>query len=168
MSHEEHSQHASSLATPLSELGNGAFAAIREVIDELNARADTDWSKVDLEALRQHLMDMQRFTLEAEVLAMEAIDGGLRVTVRGTSPEASASIGRVLHAHAPMLEAEAGWSASVTDLDEGTVLEVTSERAGEADHIRGLGYIGLLATGSHHQQHHWLIATGGEPHAHPE
>lgn len=163
-----HAHDASSVGAPLSELGNAALAVIREVVDELNARPDTDWSQVDLEALRQHLMDMERFTLEAEVVESEVVDGGLRVVVRGTSPAASASIRRVLHAHAPMLEAEMGWTASVTDLDDGTLLQVTSERVGEAEHIRGLGYIGLMATGSHHQEHHWLIATGGQPHVHPE
>jgi hypothetical protein len=30
--------------------------------------------------------------------------------------------------------------------------------------IRGLGYIGLMAYGDHHQRHHWAMATGKSPH----
>jgi len=67
-----------------------------------------------------------------------------------------------------MLEEEAGWSASVTDLDEGTVLEVTAGSAADAGRIRALGYIGLMTTGSHRRLHHWLIATGGQAPVHQE
>ena len=157
--HAEHQAGTQALGStsaeaPLRELGNAAFAAIREVVEMLNARPDTDWPRVDFEALRLHLSDMQRFTLEAEVVERENIDGGLRVVVRGTSPEASESIRRSLHAHAPMLEEETGWSAEVTDLDEGTGLEVIGGTEAEAQRIRALGYIGLMATGDHHQLHH--------------
>lgn len=163
--HGAHARSAQSTDSPLREPGNAAFAAIREVVRELNAGPDTDWSRIDLEALRRHLRDMQRFTLEAEVVERENIDGGLRVVVRGHDPEGSASIRRALHAHAPMLEEEESWSATATDRGGATVLEVTGEGAAEVGRIRGLGYIGLMATGAHHRQHHWEIATGGQPHA---
>jgi len=162
--HEAGAQSADQSMGPLTEPGNAAFAAIREVVKTLNAREDTDWSRVDLEALRRHLRDMRRFTTEAEIVEREPVDGGLRVVVRGTDPEASGSIRRALRAHAPMLERETGWSASVDASGEGTSLLVTGAGEEDARKIRGLGYIGLMATGAHHARHHWMIATGRSPH----
>jgi len=150
----------------LQEPGNAAFAAIQEVVAELDARGDeTDWSQVDLEALRQHLIDMERFILEAKVVEREEIDGGIRVAVRGPDTETDRSLRRSLHAHAPMLAQETGWSVSVMDRDDAVVLEATADSPDEAERIRGLGYVGLMVTGSHHREHHWMIANGQQPHA---
>lgn len=150
--------------TLLHASGNAAFAAIREVVEELESREETDWSRVDLEALRQHLRDMQRFTLEARVEEREPVEGGLRVVVRGEGPAASEAIRRALRAHAPMLEKETDWSVEVTPRGDRTTLVVTGSSASGEAKIRGLGYIGLMATGAHHQRHHWMIATGRSPH----
>jgi hypothetical protein len=38
--------------------GQDAFGAIQEIVRMLEADPKTDWSKVDLETLRQHLIDM--------------------------------------------------------------------------------------------------------------
>lgn len=152
--------------SPLREVGNAAYAAVLEAVRELEARPGTDWSKVDLEALRRHLLDMERFTLEAEVVSEEAVPGGLRVTVRGTSPEATRSIQRAVGAHGPQLAREMGWTVDVRNGDGVATLRVTSADPAEAARIRGLGYIGLMATGAHHQEHHWAIANGGAPHDH--
>jgi len=35
----------------------------------------------------------------------------------------------------------------------------------EVAQVRRLGYIGIMASGGHHQLHHWLMATGRQPHA---
>jgi hypothetical protein len=43
---------------------------------------------------------------------------------------------------------------------------VTGRTPQDADKIRGLGYIGLVAYGKHHQAHHWQMATGSDPHQH--
>ena len=166
----DHAAHAAGQtpAAPaqLTEAGNGAFAAIQEVVRLLESRPDTDWSKVDLEALRKHLVDMENMTLKAEVLSREAIPGGARITVRGVDPEAHASIGRALQAHARMIEVERGWTMIVETGDDAHRFTVTSPRAEDAPKIRGLGYIGILALGDHHTPHHLMMATGVEPHAH--
>lgn len=165
-------QHASGhpaadgAAIPLQQPGNAAFAAVREVVEALNARDDVDWSRVDLEALRQHLVEMERFTLEAEVVEREEIDGGLRVGVRGPDAEVHRSLARSLGAHAPVLARETGWNVSATEEADRIVLEATADTDEEAERIRGLGYIGLMATGAHHTEHHWQIATGQRPHHH--
>jgi hypothetical protein len=46
--------------------GEDAFGAIQEIVRILDADPNTDWSKVDLEVLRQHLIDMNEVTLRAE------------------------------------------------------------------------------------------------------
>ncbi|MCC2098329.1 MAG: hypothetical protein KDJ29_15640, partial [Hyphomicrobiales bacterium] len=38
--------------------GQSAFAAIQEIVEILEADRSTDWSKVNIPALRQHLIDM--------------------------------------------------------------------------------------------------------------
>jgi hypothetical protein len=43
---------------------------------------------------------------------------------------------------------------------------VTTTKPDEVAKIRGLGYIGILATGAHHQAHHWAMARGINPHHH--
>ncbi|MFW6206320.1 MAG: hypothetical protein ACOC5J_00130 [Gemmatimonadota bacterium] len=163
--HAHGANHAST-TVPLEETGNAAFAAIQEVVAELNAREDTDWSRVDLEALRQHLLDMRRFTVDAEVVEREEIDGGLRVAVRGPDAETHRSLRSSLEGHAPMLEQEMGWTVSVTEGEGRIVLEATADTPEEAERIRGLGYIGLMVSGAHHREHHWQIATGQQPHGH--
>src|SRR5579859_2920628 len=47
--------------------GQGAFAAIQEIVEILEADPHTDWSKVDINALQQHLIDMDNVTLHARV-----------------------------------------------------------------------------------------------------
>lgn len=42
--------------------GNGAFAAIQEIVDLPMADPKTGWSKVDIDALRQHLVEIDDVT----------------------------------------------------------------------------------------------------------
>ena len=69
--------------------GQDAFGAIQEIVRMLEADPNTDWSKVNLEALRQHLIDMNEVTLKAEAV-IKPIDGGIEVTVTGTGRTAEA------------------------------------------------------------------------------
>src|ERR1700745_3344731 len=62
--------------------GQDAFGAIQEIVQILDADPKTDWSKVDLDALRQHLIDMNEVTLRADA-ASKQIDGGLEIAVTG-------------------------------------------------------------------------------------
>ena len=54
-------------AQSLSEPGQSLFAALREVVSELEARPETDWSQVNIDALRQHLVQMDLLFSGAEV-----------------------------------------------------------------------------------------------------
>jgi hypothetical protein len=53
--------------------GQEAFGTIQEIVQILEADPKTDWSKVDLEALRQHLIDMNEVTLKAEAAPKLAV-----------------------------------------------------------------------------------------------
>jgi hypothetical protein len=53
--------HASQPTMP----GQDAFGAIQEIVRILEADAKTDWSKVNIAALRAHLIDMNEVTLKA-------------------------------------------------------------------------------------------------------
>ena len=55
----------SDTATPTMP-GQDAFGAIQEIVRILESDPKTKWSKVNLEALRQHLIDMSEVTLKAE------------------------------------------------------------------------------------------------------
>jgi hypothetical protein len=63
----EHSAiHAVAHGAPQpAEAGQGAFAAIAEIVALLEADPNTDWSKVNIAALREHLVDMDELTLNA-------------------------------------------------------------------------------------------------------
>lgn len=144
--------------------GQDAFGAIQEIVRLLEADPATDWSKVDLEMLRQHLIDMNRVTLDAEAAATP-VDGGIAVEVTGAG-RTLAAIRRMIPAHAKEIDGKGGWTVQTSDLANGVRLTVTSADAREVAHIRGLGFIGILARGGHHQPHHLAMAKGGMPHAH--
>jgi MFS superfamily sulfate permease-like transporter len=140
--------------------GQDAFGAIQEIVRILEADPKTDWSKVNLEALRQHLIDMSEVTLKADAVT-KLIDSGIEVTVTGT--------GRTVEAIQRMVPAQAhqvgqthlnGWSAKTEPLPNGVLLTVTSGDLQQVQHIRGLGFIGFMASGSHHQAHHLAMAKG--------
>jgi len=94
------------------------------------------------------------------------VENGLRLRVRPTKKAARASLDRVLEAHPMMLKQETGWTMEVEKTDGAYVLRVTSSDTGEPEKIRALGYMGLIAYGSHHQRHHWHLVQGADPHSH--
>lgn len=153
------SSGTSDVTTPTMP-GQDAFGAIQEIVRMLEADANTDWSKVNLEALRQHLIDMNDVTLKAEAEA-KPIEGGIEVTVTGEGRTVEA-IRRMVPAHAHEIEQSHlnGWSAKTELLNDGVVLTVTSSDLQQVQHIRGLGFIGVMVSGSHHQPHHLGMAKG--------
>jgi hypothetical protein len=148
--------HATS-TTP-TMLGQDAFGAIQEIVQILDADPKTDWSKVDLEALRQHLINMNDVTLRADAAPKE-IDGGLEIAVTG-SGRTLVAIQRMVPAWVQTMNGYHGWSTKAASLPNGELLTVIATDPKEVRHIRGLGFIGLLVSGSHHQPHHLAIAKG--------
>jgi hypothetical protein len=144
--------------------GQDAFGAIREIVQILDADPKTDWSKVDLEGLRQHLIDMNEVTLKADA-APQQIEGGLEIAVTGTG-RTLVAIQRMVPAWAQTMNGQHGWTAKTASLPNGELLTVTATDPKEIEHIRGLGFIGLLVSGSMHQPHHLAMAKGQFDHEH--
>jgi hypothetical protein len=145
---------------PTSGAGSDAFGAIQEIVRILEADPNIDWSKVNLEALRQHLIDMHLVTLKSDVVTT-AMDDGIQAKVTGTGRTTEA-IQHMVPAHAQEIERSHlnGWSAKTELLPDGVVLTVRSSDTQQVQHIRGLGFIGIMVSGSHHQAHHLAMAKG--------
>ncbi|WP_406856116.1 hypothetical protein ABEG18_00355 [Alsobacter sp. KACC 23698] len=163
----QHAHHAPMAGMPTNaaeprEPGQAAFAAIQEIVAILEADPRTDWTKVDIEALRRHLVDMDNVTLRAQV-AVEAVDGGARFVVTGEG-EVVASIRRMVSAHAAAMDGVGGWRMQAEERPGGVALAVTAARPAEVAKIRGLGFIGVMTRGMHHQEHHLMLARGADPH----
>lgn len=146
--------------SPLTMPGNEIFGTIQEVINKLKADPNTDWSKVDLEALRQHLLDMKAFTEKVSVISQKPIKNGIVIQVKPKTERAIGALKRLFKMHPAMLKMEKGWDMIAKQDNIQWTITVTTQDNSEVEEVRALGYIGLLAEGAHHQRHHWMIATG--------
>src|SRR5271169_5515206 len=156
MMRQHQGMHAA--ATTPTMPGQDAFGAIQEIVQILDSDPKTDWSKVDLEVLRQHLIDMNEVTLGADA-APKQIDGGLEIAVTGGG-RTLVAIQRMIPAWVKMAKGVNGWSVEAVPLPDGELLTVRATSPKEIQHIRGLGFIGLLVSGSWHQSHHLAMARG--------
>lgn len=132
-------------ATPMQP-GQDAFGAIHEILQILEADPATDWSKVNIDALRGHLIDMNEVTLHANAAA-SPVDGGLRIDVTGEGRTLPA-IRRMVPAQAHEIDGLNGWKTEVESRADGVVLTVTAADPKQATKIRALGFIGVMAEGS--------------------
>lgn len=161
----QHGQKFETSTMVLTEAGNDAFGTIQEVIMKLNNDPKTDWTKINIEALRQHLLDMNDMTLHVEVISQKPIPSGLEAIVRPTTDRTVLALERIFKAHPAQLQRETGWKMQVVKNNGLYILTTTSENPNDTSKIRGLGYIGLMVYGNHHQPHHWAMATGKNPHS---
>mgnify|MGYP000592648864 CR=1 FL=1 len=155
-------QHAHQSGSSPSETGQSQFAAIAEIVTLLREDDDTDWAQVDIQALRDHLVDMDNVTTGALV---ETTVDEMTISFSVTGDEnVSASIRRMVLAHSPMLQQATGWAVTATEQADGAIMmiEVVSEE--DMQQVAGLGFFGLMTIGAHHQQHHLMIAMGRSPH----
>ena len=152
-------------ATVPTSPGQAAFGAISEVVRMLKADPNTDWSKVNVEALRQHLIDMDDVVMHS-VVKQRNIAGGIEVDVTGTG-RTVAAIRRMTVNHSAMLEQGNEYHASAKQIPDGARLVVTTKNAGDGSsvaRIRGLGFAGIMTEGDHHAPHHLAIARGEAVH----
>ena len=140
------------------ETGQSGFAALAEIVAILREDPETDWSTVNIAALRRHLVDMDLLTTEAEVDVVQRPEGA-RFAIRGTQRVLEA-IRAMVPSHAPFLAAETGWDVRTEEIGDGVALIVD----GDATQIQALGFFGMMTIGAHHQEHHLMLARGGEPH----
>ena len=162
MSQADHGTDGDAIPERLLEGGQSAFAAIQEIVEQLMVDPETDWSRVDIKALRQHLIDMDNVTMRAQIAAQE-IDGGARFEATSEDPAVTASIRAMVPAHAETMNGAESWTMQTNEIPGGAVLIVTGN---DPIRIRALGLIGVMTVGMHHQAHHLALATGQNPHAH--
>jgi hypothetical protein len=154
-------QHGTATTGAPTMPGQDAFGAIAEVVKMLDADASTDWSKVDLERLRQHLIDMNEVVLRAQV-KQSSVPGGLVMDVTSTGRTEQA-IRAMLVPHATELDRMPAFAAKTELVPGGVRFTVTAKAPDDAKavaRLRGLGFIGLLTAGAHHGPHHLAMARG--------
>lgn len=140
--------------------GQDAFGTIAEIVQMLQADPATDWSKVNIGALREHLIDMNEVTLRA-VASERMLDNGIEIAVTGEG-RTLAAIKRMVPAHVHEL-AEIGWNAKTEDLPNGVKLTVLASETAPLSKLKALGFMGIMVQGAHHQPHHLMMAKGQFP-----
>jgi predicted RNA binding protein YcfA (HicA-like mRNA interferase family) len=156
--HMDHTQHAHGGETVVPTMpGQQAFGTIQEVVRILEADPATDWSKVNISALREHLIDMDEVILRARA-SERALADGIEITVTGEGRTLGA-IKRMVPAHAHELAA-LGWVAKTQELPNGVKLMITASEPREAIKLNALGFMGIMVQGAHHQMHHLMMAKG--------
>jgi hypothetical protein len=141
--------------------GQDAFGAIAEVVRLLDADPSTDWSKVDLERLRQHLIDMNEVVLRAQVKQASVL-GGLAMEVTGAG-RTERAIRAMIVPHATELDRMPSYASKTELIPGGVRLTVTAKAVDDVKtvaRLRALGFIGLLTEGEHHGPHHLAMAKG--------
>jgi len=146
---------------PVLEPGQSAFAAIAEIVAKLESNPNTNWNVIDIKGLREHLRDMNKVIIDAVTVAKE-IDGGMQFTVTG-GVDVKSSIRRMTLAHATFMNNVNGWECKAKKVDGGAVVTVLVPPQDQAK-IKALGFFGMIASGSHHQLHHWKMALGQNAH----
>jgi hypothetical protein len=140
-----------------TESGQAAFGAIQEIVRMLLKDPMTKWSNVNIDALRQHLIDMDELTLHADA-KKEPIQNGLRILVTGSGRTLGA-IQRMVPMHAQDINGLHGWAVQAKAVPDGEELTVTGNSAADTQKIRALGFMGVMVLGTH-QMHHLAIAKG--------
>lgn len=142
-----------------TEPGQSAFAAIQEIVGLLEADPETDWRRVDIEGLRQHLIDMNNVTLHARVEA-ERSETGVRYRVSSPDSQVVESIQRMVISHGHSLGELGGARQQVRKIENGAVLILESSDVRQVQKWAALGFIGWLTADMHHQSHHLALAKG--------
>jgi hypothetical protein len=165
MNHDVHGANLNRDRSPAAmpaQAGQGAFAAIQEIVAMLDADPGTDWSRVDIAGLRRHLVDMNNVTLHAEVAATPA-ENGLQFTVTGAGPVRE-SVRGMVKAHAETMSGANSMTIVAEDHPEGAVMTVTVDNPADLPKLKALGFFGIMTLGMLHKEHHLMIAAGHAPH----
>jgi hypothetical protein len=141
------------------EGGQAEFAALGEIANMLQADPKTDWSRVDMGALRAHLIDMDNVIMRARVVTTP-VEGGARFDISGDDEEVRRSIQHMVASHTAMTNGDNGRHEISAPTAQGATMTVTAPGDAAAAEIRALGFFGLLTGGAHHQLHHLMMAKG--------
>jgi len=161
----EHLDHAQQVrgvqaAKPTMQ-GQEVFGTIQEIVHILEADLTTNWSKVNIAVLREHLIDMDEVTMRA-VTNQQTLADGIAITVTGEGRTLDA-IKRTVPAHTQEL-ASLGWQARTEDLPNGVKLVVTTSDPRQVVKLNAFGFMGIMVQGAHHQIHHLMMAKGAFAH----
>jgi len=141
-----------------TQSGQAAFGAIHEIVDMLEADPNTDWSKVNIDALRAHLIDMDNVILHATIDYKPTPDGEtIHVSGEGGVRD---SIQRMVMMHAAMAGDTQDWHMDASRVSDGALINVTAKTPSGFQKIKALGLIGMMAEGMHHARHHMMLARG--------
>jgi len=158
-----HMMHGGQIGTQFSASGQptmpgqDAFGTIQEVVQILESDPSTDWSRVNIAALREHLIDMNEVTLRAAA-DQRALANGVEIDITGEG-RTLAAIKRMVPAHVQQLT-ELGWNAKAEVVSNGVKLVVTSSDPTQVIKLKALGFMGIMVQGGHHQPHHLMMAKG--------
>ena len=141
-----------------TESGQSAFAAIHEIVTMLEADPKTDWSKVNIDALRAHLIDMDNVTIRAKIV-YEPTTNGEHIHISGDG-DVRDSIQRMVMMHARMSGDTPDWHMDATEAPDGVHLNVVAKTPRGLQKMKALGLIGMMADGMHHARHHMMLARG--------
>ncbi len=151
--------------TTPKEPGQGAFATIAEIVVLLTKDPKTDWNKVDINGLREHLIDMDEVVLRASSKTTVASDKVV-FTITGSGRTLKA-IQAMVPAHSGVLSRTTDWKIKSELTDTGAIMTITSSAPNALKVVKALGFYGVMATGTHHQAHHLAMARGAMgAHAH--
>jgi hypothetical protein len=154
----DHAQHMQGNEADMPTMpGQEIFGTIQEIVRILEADPTTDWSKVNISALREHLIDMDEVTMRAAA-SEHVLANGIEITVTGQGRTRDA-IKRMVPAHAHELVA-IGWQATTKGLPNGVRLTVTTTDPSQVVKLKALGFMGIMVQGAHHQPHHLMMAKG--------
>lgn len=154
-----HAGHDMKHDTPLpTEGGQAAFTTIAEIVDLLYQDPNTDWSKVDINRLREHLVDMNELTMNAQVKQSFSADAAT-FTISGAARTLQA-VKSMVPAHSIELNKMGGWQVDVEVKTDKVIMQISSSDELLMSQVKALGFFGMMATGAHHQAHHWGMATG--------
>ena len=151
-----HGQQSTATDTPTMS-GQDAFGTIQEIVQILQSDPKTDWSKVNIDALRQHLIDMNEVTLHAAA-AQRMIDNGIEITVTGEGRTLEA-IKRMVPAHVNELH-EIGWNAKSEDLPNGVNSRSWRAKRSRSPSSRRSALWESWCKADTTSQHHLMMATG--------
>jgi hypothetical protein len=161
MTHSPDMDHGSQTGQA-TEPGQAGFGALQEIVGLLQADPETDWSTVNITALRDHLVDMDALFLRTSVSQVSTATG-FEATVTGDEG-ALAAAQRMVPAHVDSLAHRTGWTFNVTTHGDAVVMVASGAMDEYAAKLKALGFFGVMATDSHHQAHHVMIATGQAMH----
>ena len=100
---------------------------------------------------------MNEVTFKA-VAKEHKLDNGLEIAVTGEGRTLDA-IKRMVPSHAREL-VKTGWSTTTEDLPNGVKFTIASTDPQQIIKIKGLGFMGIMVQGGHHQLHHLAMAKG--------